>query len=147
MRMRSGLIGLGLMGSTLIGGALGAALLNGTASAADNTTTTAAATAPAPPADGQRGPGGRGGPGGQQGDPSQGGHVGANGAKEVLLTGDTATKVTDAAKAAVPGATVLRVENDVDEDSPYEAHVRKADGSMATVLVGADFKVTQVLDH
>ena len=36
----------------------------------------------------------------------------ANGTKEKLLTGDTATKVTAAALAAVPGGTVQRVELD-----------------------------------
>ena len=48
-----------------------------------------------------------------------------------------------AALAAVPGGTVLRVENDA-EGSPYEAHVQKADGSQVTVKVGTDFKVTAI---
>jgi uncharacterized membrane protein YkoI len=76
-----------------------------------------------------------------QPDPSQGGHVGANGTKEVLLTGDTATKATAAAEAAVPGATVLRVENDA-EGATYEAHMKKTDGSQVTVKMDANFKVT-----
>ena len=36
------------------------------------------------------------------------------------------------------------VETDVDHGSPYEAHVRKADGSEVEVLVDADFNVTAV---
>jgi hypothetical protein len=77
-------------------------------------------------------------------DPSQGGHT-ANGITETLLTGDTATKVTEAAQGAVPGATVDRVENDA-EGATYEAHVTKADGSKVTVKVNADFSVAGVED-
>ncbi len=118
--------------------AIGAAALGGTAiaGAADSSSTTAspstgssgaaAQTQQAPPA---------------QRDPSQGGHQ-ANGKTEVLLTGDTATKVEAAAKAKVPGGTIERVETDVDTGSPYEAHVRKADGSEVVVYVNKDFKVT-----
>ena len=60
----------------------------------------------------------------------------------MLLTGDTASKVEAAAKAKVPGGTVERVENDVDTGSPYEAHVRKADGSEVIVYVDSSFNVT-----
>ena len=76
-------------------------------------------------------------------DPAKGGHVGANGVTEALLTGDTATKVTAAAVAAVPGGTVERVENDA-EGSPYEAHMTKADGTHVTVKVDASFTVTSI---
>ncbi|WP_255771627.1 PepSY domain-containing protein [Pseudarthrobacter sulfonivorans] len=73
-------------------------------------------------------------------DESKGGHQ-ANGITETLLTGDTATKVTDAALAAYPGATIQRVENDA-EGHVYEAHIVKADGTRATVYVDASFAVT-----
>ena len=76
-------------------------------------------------------------------DPTQGGHVGANGVVEKLLTGDTADKVRAAAQAAVPGATIERVENDA-EGSPYEAHVVKSDGTHVTVKVDSNYKVTSV---
>jgi hypothetical protein len=76
-----------------------------------------------------------------QRDPSKGGHQ-ANGKTEALLTGDTATKVAAAAKAKVPGGTIERVENDADTGSPYEAHVRKADGSEIIVYVDKSFNVT-----
>jgi hypothetical protein len=74
-------------------------------------------------------------------DPKLGGHVGANGAKEELLTGDTAAKVTAAALAANPGATIDRVETDVD-GATYEAHMTLADGSHITVLFDANFAIS-----
>jgi uncharacterized membrane protein YkoI len=74
-------------------------------------------------------------------DPSLGGHQ-ANGKTEKLLTGDTASKVEAAAKAKVSGGTIERVETDADTGSPYEAHVRKADGSEVIVYVDASFNVT-----
>lgn len=61
---------------------------------------------------------------------------------EKLLTGDTAARVKAAAKAKVPGGTVERVETDADTGAPYEAHVRKADGSQVVVYVDASFNVT-----
>lgn len=43
------------------------------------------------------------------------------------------------------GAGALgRVETDVDHGSPYEAHVRKSDGTELEVLVNKDFEVTAV---
>ena len=84
----------------------------------------------------QRPPDGDGGPSGRPAGP----HVGANGQRETPLTDGTATKVRDAALAKVSG-TVERVETDVDFGSPYEAHIRKADGSEVSVLVNKDFQV------
>jgi hypothetical protein len=78
-------------------------------------------------------------------DPSRGGHVGANGTKEVLLTGETAEKVKAAALAAVPGGTILRVETDA-EGATYEAHMTKSDGSQVTVKLDSNFKVTNTED-
>ena len=76
--------------------------------------------------------GGRGGHGGP------GGTGGGNG--ETPLTGDTADKVTAAALAKYPGATVERVETD--SDGVYEAHIVTADGTHVIVAVGEDFTVT-----
>ena len=70
-------------------------------------------------------------------------HVGANGKEEQPLTGDVAAKVKAAALAKVSG-TVERVETDVDHGSPYEAHIRKADGTSVEVLVNSSFEVTAV---
>jgi hypothetical protein len=65
-------------------------------------------------------------------------------ADEELLTGDTATKVRDAALARYPGATIQRVETD--SDGVYEAHLIAADGERVTVEVGEDFAVTGTED-
>jgi hypothetical protein len=120
--------------------ALGALALGGSAIADAASTTTQsssssqAAAAPTAP----QGPPPAGGPGG-----AQGGHM-ANGKTETLLTGDTAAKVKAAALAKVPGGTIERVETDADFGSPYEAHVRKADGTSVQVLVDDGFQVTAV---
>jgi hypothetical protein len=71
-------------------------------------------------------------------------HVGANGEREQPLSGDVASKVRDAALAKVPGGTIERVETDADHGSPYEAHVRKSDGTELEVLVNKSFEVTAV---
>ena len=134
-RTRKAVVGGALAACTLLGGGIGAALLNGTANAQTSTSTTAAPSTAAPT---QPVP-----PSGQPPanfDPTKGGHV-ANGITEVLLTGDTADKVRAAALAAVPGGTIQRVENDA-EGSPYEAHMTKADGTQVTVKVDSNFKVT-----
>ncbi|MDR7083618.1 putative membrane protein YkoI [Arthrobacter ginsengisoli] len=65
----------------------------------------------------------------------------ANGITEQLLTGDTAARVEAAAKAAHPGASVVRVETDA-EGAAYEAHIRKADGTSATVKLDVSFNIT-----
>lgn len=125
--LRKAVIGGALVVSTMAGGALGAALINGTASAADNTTTTnPSSSAPAPPANF---------------DPSQAHHV-ANGITETLLTGDDASKATAAALKAVPGGTVQRVETDAEGDA-YEAHMLDASGNPVTVKFDKDFNVTK----
>ena len=77
-----------------------------------------------------------------QRDPSKGGHT-ANGKTETLLTGDTAAKVKAAALAKVSG-TVERVETNVDSSAPYEAHIKKADGTEVEVQVSSDFTVAAV---
>jgi len=65
-------------------------------------------------------------------------------ADEQLLTGEIADKVTAAAKAKEPDATIERVETD--SDGVYEAHMVRADGTRITVQVGADFQVTNVIE-
>jgi len=64
-----------------------------------------------------------------------------HGPGETLLTGTTAEKVKAAAQAAVPGGTIIRVETD-SAGSPYEAHMRKSDGTEVTVKISSSFKVT-----
>ena len=63
---------------------------------------------------------------------------------ETLLTGDVAAKVTAAATAKLPGATVVRVETDADGNAAYEAHVTTAAGAPATVYVDNQFDVVSV---
>jgi uncharacterized membrane protein YkoI len=75
-------------------------------------------------------------------DPSKGGHT-VNGKTEKLLTGDVESKVRAAALAKVPG-TVERVETNVDSSAPYEAHIRKADGTEVEVQVNSDYTVAAV---
>lgn len=122
---RKGLITAGALGALALGGA---ALAN---AATDNSTTQGSAAQGSAPA--------------QRPDPTTpGGHVGANGKTEAALPSDVAAKVKAAAQAKVPGGTVERVETDVDHGSPYEAHVRKADGTELEVLIDNDFNVTAV---
>lgn len=132
--------------TALAGGALGTMAITSVAGA-QTTDNSAAATAPAAPSTQQAPPqgghqGGR--QGGPQGDPLKGGHV-ANGITETILTGDEATKVTDAANAAVPGGTVQRVETDAEGDS-YEVHMTDASGKPVTVKLDASFNVTSTQD-
>jgi uncharacterized membrane protein YkoI len=62
---------------------------------------------------------------------------------EKQLTGTDAEKARAAALAAVPGATVFRVETDAD-GAVYEAHLTKSDGTTATVKLNADFSVAGI---
>jgi hypothetical protein len=130
---RKGLMAIAALGALALGGsALATAASNNSSSSSSGSSSQQAA-----PGSGQPGPGDRdGGP--------RGPHVGANGQQEKALTGDVADKVKAAALAKVPGATVERVETDVDHGSPYEAHVSKSDGTQLEVLVDKDFQVTAV---
>ena len=60
--------------------------------------------------------------------PHANGQQAGPGANETPLTGNEATKVTEAAQAVAPGATVDRVETD-SSGHAYEAHVTLADGT------------------
>jgi hypothetical protein len=77
------------------------------------------------------------------GHPGRDGGPGGSRAGETPLTGADADKAKAAALAAVPGATIDRVETDAD-GAVYEAHVTKSDGTRATVKMDKDFKVTGV---
>lgn len=156
IRMRQLVVGAALMGAAAAGSAVAASAITGDSGATDTTvveapvTETPAAAAPttgnngsatpaAPDADddgdGHHGRHGRHG--------GRDGH-GRHGSPEEVLTGDTATKVQAAAQAAVPGATVERLEKDADGTAPYEAHMEKADGTHVTVYVNADFTVKSI---
>jgi len=127
-RAGNGRFGRGSGFIVAIVGLLGGALIAGAAIA------NAATPSPSP---------GANQPGSASFDPTKGGHVGTNGVVEKLLTGTTADKAKAAALAAVPGATIERVENDA-EGAVYEAHMVKSDGTHVTVKMDANFKVTGI---
>ena len=115
-------IGASIVGSMLLGGAIGATFL----------TSAAATNSPASAPDARSGSGH---------DDSTGGHVGKDGTVEALLTGDTAARVTAAVEAEYPDAIIQRVETDA-EGAAYEAHITQADGTRATVKLDASFTIT-----
>src|SRR3954452_5926329 len=135
-RTRKAIFGAAAVGASIMGGALGASLVNGTASAqTDSSSTSSSAPADAPttpPADGRGGPGG-------------GGPHNANGITEQVLTGDDAAKATAAAQTAVPDGTIDRVETDA-EGAAFEAHMTKSDGSHVTVKLNSDFTFASIED-
>jgi hypothetical protein len=102
------------------------------AAASDDASTSASSTSTAAPAAGH---GTAAAPNGNAGFPG-----------ERPLSGETADKVEKAALAEVAGGTIVRVETDANHGSPYEAHVRKPDGTEVEVLVNKDFAVTRVVE-
>ncbi len=127
-------------GAMVAGATLGAA---GIASAATSTGSTASTTATAPSgAPTGAPPAGAAGkaPNGTRpsgGDPATMSH----GPGETLLTGTQLQEATTAATAAVPGATVVRAETNSSGGYPYEVHLKKSDGSYATVELNSSFGV------
>ena len=63
---------------------------------------------------------------------------------ETPLTGTALARVTAAAKAKVPGGTIVRVETDADGHAAYEAHMLNASGTPVTVYVDKSYTVTGV---
>jgi hypothetical protein len=122
--------------------AIGAAAVGGgaIASAATSSTSTSSSSS-APPAAAPGAP--YGAPSGAPAfNPSKGGHT-VGGRTETLLTGSVAAKVRAAALKKVSG-TVERVETNVDDSAPYEAHIVKPDGTQVIVEVNRDFTVHAV---
>jgi len=134
LRLRKGLMAVAALGALALGGSAlaNAATSTGSSSTGASSSGSTAAQQQAPQGQPPR-------------DPTKpGGHRGANGQVEQALPSAVAAKVKAAAEAKVPGGTVERVETDVDHGSPYEAHVRKSDGTELEVLVNKDFAVTAV---
>jgi uncharacterized membrane protein YkoI len=131
-RARKMLVALAVLGAAALGGSALAGAASKGSTSQSTTPSQSSAQQGQPPA------------GTAPRNPAAGGHVGRNGQRETLLTGDVAAKVKAAALAKVSGGTVERVETDADHGSPYEAHVRKADGTELEVLVDKDFQVTAV---
>lgn len=118
-KVRTGMIAFAALGANAVGA-------SGIAVAASNTAT------PATPSPGSNPPMSRP-------DPAKMAH----GPSEAVLTDGTADKVKQAALDKVPGASVIRVETD-SEGSPYEAHMRKSDGTEVTVKVNKQFEASAV---
>jgi len=116
-------------GALALGAAAGAAGIANAASGGNSQGSTGAAHPSAPNGSPGQPPRGQ--------DPARMRH----GPGETLLTGAAASKARAAALAAVPGATVIRVETDSD-GSACEAHLRKADGTYVTVELDNGFHVT-----
>lgn len=121
-RVRSWLVTAALVAGAAAGAAgIASAASGGSTASSGSSGTTATATSPrANPATMTHGPG------------------------ETLLTGSAAASARQAALAAVPGATVIRVETD-SSGAAYEAHLTKADGSFVTVKMNGSFKVTDTV--
>jgi hypothetical protein len=68
-----------------------------------------------------------------------------HGPGETLLTGSALQKADAAAKAAVPGATIIRAETDSSGASPYEVHMKKADGTDVTVELNSNYQAIKVV--
>jgi hypothetical protein len=135
----AGLLAAGTLGGAIIAGALPASAAS---SAPSSTSPSASSEQPAP--GGSGGPAGK--PSGQLSGQPDGQHpagVGGQRSDEKLLTGTLAAQAKAAALKAVPGGTIIRVETDAD-GATYEAHMKKADGSLVTVKFDKNFAVTAV---
>jgi hypothetical protein len=118
-KVRSGVIALAVLGAIAVGASAIASAASNSGTSGSQGSTSSGTTARPDPATLSHGPG------------------------ETLLTDGTQSKVQQAALAKVSGATVIRVETD-SGGSPYEAHLRKSDGSEVTVKVNKQFQVTAV---
>jgi hypothetical protein len=129
------LVAAGLLAGGTIAGVAGAYAASGSSASPSSGATPSSGTSTSPKGD----------------DDGDGDHAGRAGgpnsvrSDEKELTGATAAKVKAAALKAVPGATIYRVETDAG-DGVYEAHLRKADGTLATVKLDKNFVVTKVED-
>ena len=129
-----------LIGAGVIAGAIGAtafgasAVTTGSSSSSGSSSSTSApnsTSTQAPPMGNH--PGGRPGPGGAN--PVRSDEKSVTSAQEATLKA--------AALKAVPGGTVIRIETDAG-DGVYEAHMKKADGTLVTVKFDKNLAVTGV---
>jgi hypothetical protein len=128
--------------SLVTAAAVGAAAVGGGAIANAASSSTTSTTTPSAPAGAPSG-GPTGAPSGAPAfNPAQGGHT-VGGKTETLLSGQVAAKVRAAALAKVSG-TVERVETNVDDSAPYEAHIVKSDGTHVVVEINQDYTVHAV---
>jgi hypothetical protein len=127
-KIRSTLVTAAAVGAAAVGGA---AIANAATSSTSSTSTTSTSAPPGSPPQGA-----------PAFHPSRGGHT-VGGKTETLLSGDVASKVRAAALAKVSG-TVERVETNVDDGAPYEAHIVRSDGTQVIVEINSDFTVHAV---
>jgi hypothetical protein len=136
-RTRKGLVWMAA-GAAAFGVGLGAASIASAASDSSSSTTVAATNTAANTAASSTGAAGSS----TATPPANAPHVDPaslpNGPGETVLTGDTLAKVTAAAKAADPGATLIRAETD-SSGHAYEAHMKNADGSVTTLYFNSSF--------
>jgi hypothetical protein len=120
----AGLLGAGLLTGAIVAGSQVAGAAGSTSN--NSTSSSSASTSATHPA----------------GNPAKAAH----GPGEKLVTGTNLSAISAAAKAAVPGATIIRVETDSDGGAAYEAHMKKADGTYVTVQFDQNLKVTGTVD-
>lgn len=122
-RRRRKIAGAGLVAAGLVAGGVLATSMGASADTTTSSSTSSSATSSARPA--HPGPGG----------------AAAVRSDETVVTGAKAATLKAAALKAVPGAAVIRVETDAG-DGAYEVHLKKADGSLATVKFDQSLAVT-----
>ena len=118
----AGLLAAGVISGGVLASALAASASSNSSTASGSTLSSAGSAAARPP-----------GPGGAQ--PVR--------PDEKSVSSATAATLRAAALKAVPGGTVYRIETDAG-DGVYEAHMKKADGSLVTVKFDKNLKVTKV---
>jgi hypothetical protein len=127
-------------GAVVAGAGIGAASIASAATGTTSTTNPASSARSSSSAPLAAGPNGAP-PAGAQGNPATMSH----GPNETLLTGTDLPKADAAASAAVPGATVVRAETDSSGASPYEVHMKKADGTYVTVELNSNFAAIKTI--
>jgi hypothetical protein len=125
-------------GALVAGASLGAAGIATAATSSGSSSSSGSSGASAPSASA---PSASAPPAGAPGNPATVTH----GPGETLLTGTNLQKAEAAAKAAVPGATVIRAETDSSGAAPYEVHMQKADGSYVTVELNSSFQAVRTI--
>jgi len=142
--LRKVIIGGSLVAGAFAGGAAGAAMINGVAGA-DTSTTTPAASTPAPSTGNTTAPanGSTTAPSGPTARPSMPAHGTAeHEAQEKPVTGDAATKAQAAAVKSLGGGTAGVVTTDF-TGTGYEVTVTKTDGTQVEVHLDSAFNVMQ----
>jgi len=128
-----------LIGAGVVAGAIGATAYGASAAETSSSGSTAVAYG-ASAASGAASAAPSGAPAGRPANPGGAQPVRSD---EKAVTGAQEATLKAAALKAVPGATVIRIETDAG-DGVYEAHLKKADGTIVTVKFDKNLKVTKV---